>query len=103
MLRRYREERREAVRAFVGHHWSEEGSTKRRPVNLIAQYVTIVGRSLIAKNPRVMLSTFDPTVKPTVKALEGWANKEIENDPGLQIPGLNPPTSVETLYFMKKD
>lgn len=34
--------------------------------------------------------------------LQGWANREIENDPALQIPGLDQPTSVETLYFRSK-
>ncbi len=34
--------------------------------------------------------------------LNSWANKEIESDPGLQIPGLALPTSVETLYFSAK-
>lgn len=34
--------------------------------------------------------------------LNSWANKEIDSDPTLQIPGLEAPTSVETLYFTKK-
>jgi len=34
--------------------------------------------------------------------LQGWANREIETDPSLQIPGLDKPTSVETLYFRSK-
>lgn len=37
------------------------------------------------------------------QTLNSWANSEIENDPGLTLPGLNQPTSVETLYFTKKD
>ncbi len=36
------------------------------------------------------------------QTLNGWANKEIEGDPALQIPGLDAPTSVETLYFRTK-
>lgn len=34
--------------------------------------------------------------------LNSWANKETEADPTLQIPGLDAPTSVETLYFRSK-
>jgi len=34
--------------------------------------------------------------------LNSWANKEVETDPTLQIPGLDAPTSVETLNFRKK-
>ena len=77
-LRRYREERREAVRHYVGSHWSPEGKAERVPINLIAQYISIVGRNLIAKNPRVMLATFDRSMKPTVSTMQTWCNQEIE-------------------------
>lgn len=77
VLRKFREERRESVRLYVGEHWSEEGAYRAQPVNLIAQYVSIIGRTLIAKNPRVMLSTFDQGNKPAVAALQTWANREI--------------------------
>ena len=77
-LRRYREERREAVRQLVGAHWSEESNPKKVIVNLLAMYVNIVGRSLISNNPRVSFSTFDRSLKPTVATMESWANHEIE-------------------------
>jgi hypothetical protein len=76
-LRRHREERREMVRQFVGRHWSEEGSRLPVPVNLIALYISIVGRAMIPKNPRVMLSTFNRQDKPVVSAMQDWCNKEI--------------------------
>lgn len=34
--------------------------------------------------------------------LNAWANREVADDPALQIPGLLAPTSVETLYFTSK-
>lgn len=76
-LRYWREERRETVRQYVGRHYSEEGTRERVPVNLIALYAQVVGRNLLANNPRVLLSTFDRQLKPTVKAMESWVNKEI--------------------------
>ena len=36
------------------------------------------------------------------QSLNSFANKETEADPGLVIPGLDQPTSVETLYFRSK-
>ena len=36
------------------------------------------------------------------QTLNSWANKEIEADPTLHIPGLDAPTSVETLTFRSK-
>jgi hypothetical protein len=78
MLRRYREERREAVRQYVGRHWSEEGTNQPVPVNLISLYTSIVGRSLVPKAPRTTLSTWDRSQKPTLKAAQAWINKELE-------------------------
>jgi hypothetical protein len=77
MLKRFREERREMVRQYVGQHWSEEGTGEKVTVNLISLYVSVVGRNLIAKNPRVMLSTFDRQNKPAVSAMQTWCNSEI--------------------------
>lgn len=78
-LRRFREEKREAVRQYIGNHWSDEGTTEKVPVNVLAQYVRIVSRNLIAKSPRVMISSFDQQLKPICSAMESWANNEIEN------------------------
>ncbi len=79
VLKRFREERTSAVRKYVGPHWSEESTEKKRPLNLLALYVQIIGRFLVSKNPRVMLSTFNKAAKPMVSAMQSWANKEIEH------------------------
>lgn len=76
-LQRYRTERREMVREYTGAHWSDEGATRHVPVNLIALYLNIVGRNMIAKNPRVLLSTFNREIRPIVNAEQAWVNKEI--------------------------
>lgn len=65
------------VQQFVGRHWSEEAARLPVPVNLIGLYVKIMGRFLIAKNPRVMLGTFYQKDKATVDAMQSWCNKEI--------------------------
>ncbi len=78
VLRRPREERREMVRQYVGFHWSEEGTNEKVPVNLLALYCGIVGRTLIAKDPRVLLSTFQKENKAAVQAMEAWVNREIQ-------------------------
>lgn len=77
VLQRFREERREAVREYAGNHWSEDGARHQIPINLLSLYVGLVGKKLVAKAPRVMLSTFDMKNKPTVSAMEKWCNKEI--------------------------
>lgn len=77
-LEPYRETRREAVRQYAGNHYSRETSGKKRPVNLLAQYIQIVGQALVAKNPRFMLSTLDRAKKPMVSAMQSWMNAEVE-------------------------
>lgn len=77
-LRYYRAQRREMVRQYVGSHYSEDGAREQVPVNLLSMYVSVVSRSLIAKNPRVLLSTFKREYKPVVSAMQSWANSEIE-------------------------
>lgn len=80
LARRFiRGQRREAVRQYVGKHWSEEGSPDKVPVNLIALFVNIFGRALVSQNPRVMLSTFIKQFKPTVAAMEQAINDRIEH------------------------
>jgi hypothetical protein len=77
VLRRYREERSQAVRQYVGSHYSDDAVRQRVPLNLIKLYCKIVGSKLIAHNPRVMLSTFAKENKPAVKAMEAWVNHQI--------------------------
>jgi hypothetical protein len=76
-LESFRRERREAVRDYVGSHYSDEGSGVEVPVNLLDLYVTIVGRTLIAKEPRYKFSTFSRENRPAVKAMESWANRQV--------------------------
>jgi hypothetical protein len=77
-LKRAREERREAVREYIGRHWSEEGTPHSVPLNLISLYCRIVGPKLISNHPKVQLSTMRKQHKPVVSAMEDWANEEIE-------------------------
>lgn len=79
-LERFRYNRTQAVRQFVGFNWSENGSEKKIPLNLIALFVQVMGRHLIAKNPQVLLSTFNRQYRPTVKALQDWANQQIDRE-----------------------
>lgn len=83
VLLKFRDERRKAVQQYVGNHWSENGSDKEVPVNLLALYISVVSRNLISKDPRILFSTFDRPHKPAVTAMQSWANQKIE-DMGLK-------------------
>lgn len=75
-LQYFREERVRVTRALAGSRYSRNASFKKVYVNLLSLWFKIVGRSLFAQNPRVMLSTFDREQKATVSAAETWMNQE---------------------------
>lgn len=74
----YRANRREMVREYAGHKWSENASRKAVPLNLLALYVQIVGRSLISQNPQFNLTTFDKSKKPDAAKAKAWVNTRVE-------------------------
>ena len=78
ILERYRSERREIVRQFVGAHYSEDGAQKKVPLNLISMYMQIVSRTLISKEPRVMLSSLSKEAGKILSIMEPWCNERIE-------------------------
>lgn len=83
-LRRYRANRREMVREYVGQWWSEEGADREVPINLLSIYIQVVARNLVSHNPRVSLTTFDKRHQPVVAAAETWVNQEI---PRMKLAG----------------
>ncbi len=72
-----RDRRREIIRQYVGPHWNEQGADIDIPLNLLSLYVQIVSRSLIGKDPRVMLATFDAEHKAACGAVQEWGNREL--------------------------
>ena len=79
ILKTFREQRAHAVKQYAGSHWADGGAEKPVPVNLLALYTSIVGRNLIAKTPRVLLSTFKREHKPVVSAMQTWCNREMDD------------------------
>lgn len=82
-LARQRQVRVDMVRDYAGPYWGAEwealGSLRKsQPINVLALYVTVVGRSIISKNPKVLLSTFNKQHKPVVSAMQSWCNRELE-------------------------
>lgn len=76
-LRFYREERRDAVRLYLGNHYSDETARVPQPVNLLDLYVTVIVKNLVAKEPRVMYSTHNRPDKPAVRAMQDWVNPHL--------------------------
>lgn len=74
----FRQERTNAVREYVGRHYSDGGAEHRVPVNLLARFVQVMARSLVPNTPRMMLTTKVKEMVPAVSAMEEWHNKRIE-------------------------
>lgn len=74
----FRTQRKFGAEQQVGNRFSSNGSKLPVPINTINQYCQVYGRSLVAKNPRAMLSTFNRKAKPTVNAMQKWVNDQIE-------------------------
>lgn len=66
---------RRAVEEYVGSNYSENGSDRDVPVPLLSFYIGVMTRHLVAKNPKVMLSTLNRSDKPVVSAMQQWVNK----------------------------
>jgi hypothetical protein len=77
-----RKKRYEAIKQYVGHHYSEEGTQKRVPVNFLKLAIDVYVRALAAKSPRVLISTRKPELMPTAANLELAVN-EIPDEIGL--------------------
>lgn len=77
ILQTFRIERMNIIRQMVGRHYSDGGTELKVPVNLVAKYVSIMGRSLVPKCPRVMLSTMRSDKQPAVSAMEDWLNNRM--------------------------
>jgi hypothetical protein len=73
-----RKKRVEAIKQFVGSHYSDGGAEQRVPTNFIELAVTIYTRQLAARAPRVLITTGVQNLRPMAKDMEIALN---------QIPG----------------
>jgi len=79
-----RRKRVEAIKQYVGSHYSDGGAEKRVPVNMLALSVLIYVRQLAARAPRVMISTKREDLKSTAANLE-LAINQIPDEIGLGL------------------
>lgn len=78
-LEAFRRHKHDFVKQFAGSNWSDKAATAPVFINFIALYVQIMSRSLVAKNPTVMLSTFEQEFKSVIAKAEGWIKEELED------------------------
>jgi len=78
-----KKKRIEAIKLFLGYHYSDGGATKTQPVNFLKLAISIFVRLLAARAPRVLMSTKEPELKSTAANLE-LAINEIPKEIRLQ-------------------
>jgi hypothetical protein len=76
-LRPFREKRLDALRQYVGHHYSDEGTAGPVPVNLIALQVDILCQYLVARDPRFLITTKYRKLKAASLDLEAVVNHRV--------------------------
>jgi hypothetical protein len=73
-LEPFRINRMQALRQFVGAHYSYSGAQERVPLNLIQLATMIYLRQLCARAPAVMGSSDDPQLKPIAADMAAFLN-----------------------------
>lgn len=66
----FRKNRYETIEQYVGTHYSDRGSKKELPINLIRLFVDIFVRQLAANNPSALVTTKFEKLKPFAATLE---------------------------------
>lgn len=77
-----RKKRLEAIRQYVGAHYSDFGSDKRVPTNFLELAVLIYSRQLAARAPRVIVSAKNRALRPYAKTME-LALNQVPDEIGL--------------------
>ena len=67
--------RLQSIRQVIGYHYMEGGNEFRVPVPMLALATQIYIRLLTPKNPRCLINTSDPSLKPTAANLELAVNQ----------------------------
>jgi len=65
-----RKKRIEAVKEYVGHHYSKGGAQFTVPTNFLELAVTIYARQLAARAPKAMITAAVPALRPAAKDME---------------------------------
>jgi len=74
-LQSYRMKLYDAVCEFAGSNYGDNDVCN--PVNLLSLYVKIIMGTLVGAEPRMMVSTFDRTLKSMIGTFEKWGNRRL--------------------------
>ncbi len=77
-LKHFREKRLEIMRQIAGKHYSDNASPDKVPLNMLRRVMEVFSRQLVARNPRVMITTDNRDLRPYAKTHELEINKTIE-------------------------
>ncbi len=76
-LEPFRKHRTEALREFVGYHYSDNGASDRVPVNLLELAINIYARQLAAARPQALVSTRHRELRAFAGIFESAVNDAI--------------------------
>lgn len=73
----FRQNRLELVKEFVGTYYSDGGSEREQPVNMLALTLDIYMMHMAGNNPRVLLPTTRTEIMPFLADVEAVVNQEL--------------------------
>lgn len=77
-LKPFRDHRLEAIKQFVGMHYSDDGTAVRLPVNLIELAIHIYSMLLASGTPQAHITTDDPELLPRTPAFQMALNRVMD-------------------------
>lgn len=77
LLAPYRRHRVDALRQYVGMHWSDDGAADKVPVNFLELAIGIYSHHLASRVPRVLVTTPNMLLKPLAMNLQLALNRLI--------------------------
>lgn len=76
-MERFRTNRLDRIKTFLGANHSDNGAKDNVPVNVIEQYVLVMLRLLVSQDPQALVTTRHSKLKPMGADLETWMNWRI--------------------------
>lgn len=93
----FRQKRLEHLKEFAGSNYTDSGSELPNPLNLLSLFVKTMLPHLAGADPRMMVSTFDSSLRSFVKIMEDHGNKRLER---MQFGDILRSSIVDALFLM---
>ena len=78
-LSKFREQRLDLLKQFVGSHYGDGGASQKVPLNLLRLAAGIYLRTVVGGTPRCSISSEHMKLKPTATDMQTWTNLRLDH------------------------